>query len=263
MLLDVSAIRFDRAIINGRTEPILLAVESLNGDEVDVIAKFANQPHLTVNGLVREAIAAMLAVDLGLPIPEPLIVRIDGLFIDSVEQVNPRIADRLKKSTLVGFGSKKLPSGFNIWAEERGVPSSVLNQAAEICAFDSFTQNADRNKNSPNTMWDGSSFAIIDHELAFQIEGILFWKPPWEIGSLTDFIKNHLFYKSLVRKPIDLNEISKRWVSISDNRLVEYENAIPVEWRTAQDTITTSLNLIRNVRDNIDAAINEVDRALQ
>jgi hypothetical protein len=60
MLSEVNATRFDRSMINGRTGPILMAAEDSTGQEIDLIAKFTNEPHLTVNGLVREAIASIL-----------------------------------------------------------------------------------------------------------------------------------------------------------------------------------------------------------
>lgn len=263
MLIEVAASRFDRAMINGRTGPILIAASTADGNEVDLVAKFTNEPQLTVNGLVREAIAAMLAVDLQLPIPEPLLVRLDSMFIDAVEQVEPSVGVRLKNANSIGFGSTKLPGGFGIWSFERDVPDASLSQAADIFAFDCLTQNADRSKGSPNAMWNGTGFAIIDHELAFQIQGVLFWKPPWVVGSLTDLANGHLFYRSLKGKPLDLSGLRTRWASISDARLVEYDNALPQEWRTATTTIQESLDFVRDVRDNIDAAMNEVQRTLQ
>jgi hypothetical protein len=263
MLSEVNATRFDRSMINGRTGPLLMAAEDNAGQEIDFIAKFTNEPHLTVNGLVREAIAAMLAVDLHLPIPEPLLVRLDASFLAAVEQVDSDVGARLKLANPVGFGSTKLPRGFGIWSIERDVPAASLNQAAEIFAFDCLTQNADRGKGSPNAMWNGSDFAIIDHELAFQIQGVLFWKPPWESGSLTSFASGHLFYRSIKGKPWDLQRLSARWSGISDARLVQYDNALPQAWRSAANTIQESLNFVRDVRENIVAAMNEVQRSLQ
>ena len=83
------------------------------------------------------------------------------------------------------------------------------------------------------------------------------------VGSLTDLANGHLFYRSLKGKPSDLSGLRTRWASISDARLVEYDNALPQEWRTATTTIQESLDFVRDVRDNIDAAMNEVQRTLQ
>jgi len=263
MLSEVYATRFDRSMTNGRTGPVLLAAEDAHGNELDLIAKFTINPHLTENGLVREAIAAMLAVDLHLPIPEPLLIRLDPLFIHAVDQIDPSVGTRLKLANPVGFGSTKLPGGFSIWSLERDVPATKLGQAAEIFAFDCLTQNADRSQMSPNVMWNGHDFAIIDHELAFQIQGILLWKPPWESGSLTSFSTGHVFHRSLKGKPLSLKGLSTRWSGISDARLVEYDRALPPEWRGASNTIKESLDFIRDVRDNIAAAMDEVQKVLQ
>ena len=262
MLSEVTATRFDRATINGRTQPLLMAAEVADGKEIGFIAKFSNEPHLTVNGLVRESIAAMLAVDLKLPIPEPLLVRLDPLLMDAVAQVNTTVAARLKLANPIGFGSTQLPPGFGIWPGARNLPDSSLSTAAEIFAFDCLTQNADRNPTSPNAMWNGSDFAIIDHELAFQIEGVLFWKPPWQIDSLTALATNHLFYPSLKGKTLGLQRLCSHWRAISDVRLQAYDGALPQEWQEARNTIQQSLNFVRDVRNNIEVAMNEVQRSL-
>jgi hypothetical protein len=260
---EVFATRFDKSVSSGRTRPLLIAAKDADGAEVELIAKFTIAQQLTEHGLVREAIAAMLAVDLQLPIPEPALVRLDDVFIRSVNQVDSIVGARLSNASRFGFGSTKLPAGFQIWSTERDVPINKIDQAAEIFAFDCLTQNVDSRRESPNLMWNGTRFAIVDHDLAFEIEGVVFWEPPWVKGSLTSFANNHLFYRSLKRKPLSLQRLSLRWSGISDDRLVEYQRALPKEWQVASTTIKASLNFVREVRDNIGAALTEVQRVLQ
>ncbi|MFZ3219952.1 MAG: hypothetical protein WA174_07955 [Rhodoferax sp.] len=71
MLIEVEAIRFDRAMATGKTKPILVACERSTGEEIEVVAKFTYGCNNSPEALVREAIAAILAKDLGLPVPEP------------------------------------------------------------------------------------------------------------------------------------------------------------------------------------------------
>ena len=84
MLEMVEAIRFDRIMTKGRTLPLLMVAEHSDGIEVELIGKFSDGQNIGANGLAREAITAMLAADLGLPVPPPLLVRVSEAFIDTM-----------------------------------------------------------------------------------------------------------------------------------------------------------------------------------
>ena len=77
MLDMVIAVRFDRRMGTGKTKPMLLACTAPDGSDVEVVAKVSAGCERGVGGLVAEAIAAMLAADLDLPVPEPFLVRLD------------------------------------------------------------------------------------------------------------------------------------------------------------------------------------------
>ena len=130
MLETVEAIRFDRVMTKGRTMPMLLAAEQGDGLEVELIGKFSHGEQIGAIGLAREAISAMLASDLGLPVPNPLLVTISDAFIDTVP--NPAAADLLRHSLRVGFGSSRLPSDYSVWQPSNDLPKHMLNNAAEI-----------------------------------------------------------------------------------------------------------------------------------
>jgi hypothetical protein len=66
----VTASRFDRRTSSGKTWPCLLSCTRADGDETEVVAKFSAGCERQVGGLVAEAIAAILAADLDLPVPE-------------------------------------------------------------------------------------------------------------------------------------------------------------------------------------------------
>src|SRR4051794_40647199 len=84
MLEEVEAVRFDRVMTKGKTRPILLMCERDNGDEIEVIAKFSFGCENSTAGLVREAMSSMLASDLGMPVPEPLVVHVSTEFVRSI-----------------------------------------------------------------------------------------------------------------------------------------------------------------------------------
>ncbi len=262
MLEKVEATRFDRVMSKGRTTPLLLAAEYSDGRSVELIGKFSHGGQIGAIGLAREAISAMLAADLDLPVPKPLLVTISDAFIETVP--NPAAAALLRQSLRVGFGSSRLPNGYSVWSDGNGVPKRMLAQAAEIFAFDALIQNADRHPINPNMQVKGEQLAIYDHELAFIWEGVLFWKPPWEAGGLDNIAQpdRHVFFTAIKSQALDFSRLIGAWEAISDNRLAQYQAALPAEWNGASDMIGKVLGFVRQLRDNIRPAMKEMKKVL-
>ena len=265
MLDEVVAVRFDRPMKSGRTVPLLIACERSNGQVVEVVAKFAGGKQLGPLGLMREGLCAMLAKDLGLPVPECFVVRIDPDFIASITPSAPEVAATLGRSLPLGFGSARLPPGFSAWMPERRIPKAMRPSAAEIFAFDLLVQNTDRRPGNPNLQSRGDQFAIFDHELALIIEGVLFWKPPWEPGSLEAAAApdKHLLRRELQGSGPDLTRLVGAWEAINDQRLAEYRAALPPEWATPSESAEAAVAFLRNLRDHVHPAAKEVLRVLK
>jgi len=261
MLDIVIATRFNKRMNSGRTKPSLLTCIDNNNNDIEVIAKFSGGCDRGVDSLITESISAILASDLGLPVPRPYLIEIDQAFIDIIPDSEIKL--QMGASSLIGFGSLKLPSGYYNWSTSQDTPADI-NQAAEIIAFDGLIQNPDRRPENTNCLTNGKDLAIFDHDLAFVTEGVLFWKPPWEHGGLDNLIwtQKHIFYDQLKRKSIDLERFRDAWASINDTRLQEYENSIPPEWLNNSHTATRIISYIRDVRDNIDDSLSEVSRLL-
>lgn len=100
MLEQVTAVRFDRRMGSGKTWPCLLSClrSSSEDDELEIITKFSGGCERKVGGLVAEAIAAMLASDLDLPIPEPVLVEFDTEFVDLIKRHDPALGERIGRS---------------------------------------------------------------------------------------------------------------------------------------------------------------------
>jgi hypothetical protein len=262
MLDLVTANRFDRRMGSGKTKPMLLACTALDGNGVEVITKVSAGCERGVGGLIAEAITAMLAADLDLPVPEPFLVRLDQKFIDTWPDAEVR--GLAKKSAAVGFGSKKLPNGFVTWPMDKAVPPHLRATAAEILAFDILTLNDDRRPSNPNCLCDGNEFAIFDHELNFLIDGVIGRKPPWEPGSLEYFCRPraHLFSDSLRGREFSLDRIAGAWEGTTDARLTEFQGALPTEWSADNATAEKILGYIKKVRDNVQPALAEISRVL-
>lgn len=265
MLDSVIAVRFDRRMGNGKTWPCQLSCQKADGEEVEVIAKFSAGCERQVGGLVAEAIAAMLAADLDLPVPEPMLVEFDAEFVELIKLRDAALAELASRSCPVAFGSNKLPSGFALLPRDKAIPQTLRSQAADIFAFDALIQNPDRRPENPNCLLDGRNFAIFDHELAFITQGIIGWRPPWEAGAL-DGMKDanrHAFYSGLQGTTPDYNRLMGAWRAISDARLNEYRQALPLAWSNDGGVADATLGYLSSVRDNIGPALAEVARVLK
>lgn len=266
MLDSLIATRFDRLMTKGRTGPFLLECEDGTQGSVEVVAKFTG-PQLTVEGLIREALCAMLAADLGLPVPACYCVMVQPDFVAALATVEPDAAAFLAKAVPAGFGSAKLPPGFAAWMPGRSIPKGMQASAAEIYAFDLLVQNPDRRPDNPNLEFKGETFAIFDHEMALVTEGVLFWRPPWEPGSLaaSGSPDRHILRPRLRGTAPDLARLIGAWEAIDDARLMAYGNAIPPQWTPnpqSVQTMETALGFLRDLRDHLRPAMQEITRTL-
>ena len=262
MLDLVTATRFDKRMGSGRTKPILLACDRDDADELEVVTKLSAGCDRGVGALVAEAVAAMLAADLGLPTPQPFLVRLNPDFIALIPDAEIRaLAER---SAPIAFGSEKLPPGFSGWPVNKPLGASLRDAAAEIFAFDAIIANADRRPVNPNCLSNGKSIAIFDHELAFLIDGIIGWRPPWETGALEALrlTSAHVFFTALQSRPVNLARFAGAWATISDARLKQYKAALPAEWADDKGLAERALVYISQVRDNNQSAIAEIARVL-
>ena len=228
-----------------------------------MIAKFSAGCDRGVSALVAEAVSAMLAADLDLPVPEPMLVAFSSSFIDAVPD---SIAKNLmRRSVSPTFGSKKLPPGFSVWPCGRPIPRSMIQVAADVFAFDALIDNDDRRPDNPNCLVKGDAIAIIDHDLAFASDMMIGWREPWHIGALDRFRQpgHHIFHNHLRGNALDYSAFAARWGRITDDRLSEYKAALPTEWADGAAALASICTLIAGIRDNIAASIAEVVRVLR
>jgi hypothetical protein len=256
--------RIDRVAVQGRTGPILSACQAPDENEVEVFVKLSAGCDQAVVNLAREAIAACLAADLGLPVPKPWLVEIPPEIIPVV--TDAQIADKLRRSCPVAFGSTLTP-GFTVWSVGQRLSDAMRPVASGILLFDAIIQNPDRGTVRPNCLVSGNELRIIDHEASFTHTLVLpksSWVAPWALGGMNIFSTPmyHIFVHELKGAPTDFAPIKSRWAALSDARLQEYERSIPPEWAAARPDIDAALKLIAEARDNIDACIRELRRIL-
>ncbi len=177
MISHVRAVTFIK-VLKGRTKPCLMLCEDAEGNQHEAVVKLRAGFEMKEAGLVCELLASLLAGDLDLPVPKPMIVTVES-GLDGAMPF-PDVAGRVRQSVGLNFGSARLPSGINTWLKNKAIPMQLRPLAAEIFAFDAIVQNPDRRRDNPNLLWKGDDLYLYDHELAFSfVAGVVGWQPPW------------------------------------------------------------------------------------
>ncbi len=204
MLQRVTAADYVRPVDVGRTCPLIVICERTDGSFVPTVVKFSDCCELKEVHLVREAIASMLAGDLGLPIPEPFLVVVPNEWPSVIGEADRRA--RVHASSRIAFGSKLVTGGFQIWTTETRLTEGMIDTAGAIFAFDGIIQNPDRKPSNPNCLVRGEEIRIFDHELAFAHGLVLNWQGPWRVGGLAWLTgrDSHIFFTGLKRSGVDL-----------------------------------------------------------
>ncbi|MNF59191.1 hypothetical protein D3C84_407730 [compost metagenome] len=205
---------------------------------------------------------AFFARDLEIPIPRPLLVEIiDGF---SAGPAHPASNELIARSSRFAFGSTALPPGFTIYAPATPLRGPIVQRAAHIFVFDTLIANSDRAPKNPNCLVKGEDAIVIDHDLAFMLD-VLFWKEPWKLGGGDELAasEKHIFWDLAKTHKFEFDELKARLVAITDERLEEYIDALPDDWKIGNDSAPRIVEYIRSLRDNADATFSEVQRVLQ
>jgi hypothetical protein len=175
-----------------------------------------------VRALVAEALAAGLAVKLGLPVPTPAIVRLEEGFGQA--EPDPEIQDILRGSVGENFGLAYLAG--SVAFDPVADADLAREQAADIVWFDALISNVDRTPRNTNLLtWRGRLW-MIDHGASLYFHHR--W-PGWEDKIQSPFpqIKDHV----LLGLAGDLEAADARLRPHLDEQAVrEVVDALPDEW---------------------------------
>ena len=171
--------------------------------------------------------AALLALDLDLPVQTPYRISIEKAFADTVPDAALRTV--FQKSQGLNFGCAKWAPGYTIWPRDK-VPSKDMKQSLmEIFAFDGLIQNPDRRQANPNCAFLGNNLLIFDHESAFSHFLSILPVFPWEADGL-GFLKDHIFFHALRGSDLLLDRFQGALEAIDEARMSSYIECIPAEW---------------------------------
>lgn len=261
MVTTVKATTFVKPFRSGRTCPCLMLCEDDKGNQIEMVVKLSVGNECAPTGLVCELAASFLAQDLDLSVPEPFLVDIDADFYKGVS--DPGLAERFLKSSGLNFGSRNLGPGYAIWPQERILTDSIIQDAADIFAFDMTIQNPDRRKEKPNLLRKGDEMVIFDHEMAFSfLYSFLTNEYPWD-GKGMGFAKNHLFFNGLKGKMLSLARMQGALEAIDDRRIGRYIDAIPDGWKGGSgDAPIRIQEYLRQARDNSKMLFRRIEEVL-
>jgi hypothetical protein len=109
--------------------------------------------------LIAELVAGELARALGLPVPELVLVELDGQF--GIGEPDPEIQDLLRASVGCNVGVDYLPAALP-FAPAAGEPVDA-GLAADVVWFDAYVTNIDRTPRNTNMLWWHGKLHLIDH----------------------------------------------------------------------------------------------------
>lgn len=208
-------------------------------------------------GLLFEFVAAQLAAHLQIPMPEPALIEIDPRLAEVVQE--EEVANRIRASAGLNFGTKFLSAGYVTWQVDDSIPSSLRQIASEVMAFDAVIDNADRSRQNPNLLWKGDKLFVFDHEKAFAFTRLI-GEPqdPFGYESMR-FLRNHPFFADLHGQTIDLSRFFARLEELPDSHIDEILSAIPTAFgKEYVGKIRQRLVNARERAKNIDGALRSI-----
>ena len=266
-VLQLTASQFLRPMANGRNRPLLLGCEDASGKGFEVVVKLRGY-EMSAKMQLMELIAAQLADDLGLDVPQAAVVELPVGF----EAVVPatEVAAAVQASPGVNFGSVHLGTGFTTWPPGRAPHGHQRDQAAAIFAFDALVQNPDRRGANPNLWARSDRLGVYDHEQAFSFLSIpiIGGAPrPWEVNDHATasfrFLESHIFYASLRGAVFILDAFEERLGGLSDSQLEGYAATVPEDWRAEDDLCAKIADYLREARQERSKFLNFIRHLLR
>ncbi len=247
---------------SGRTLPALCGCTDESGKPAgEYVVKLRGAVDGREAALVNELLGAALAAYFRLAAPEPAIIFLDPMFTNLVSVEYPSRRDVLKSSVGWNFGTRHMPAA-GTWPVDMSIPWDRIDTAVEIFAFDALIQNPDRRFNNPNLLADGSGFHVFDHELAFSfLRVVLPSLTPWIIDQ-DRYLEQHVFYRKLKSKPIELEGFTTQLAAMSDAFLNGLVAEVPTEWDN-QECVARIMEHLRVVRDHAAEFAESIRRVLR
>lgn len=259
----LSANRWIEFKTSGRTSPALVACDLPGGGEVECVVKLRGHKEWAPHQPICEIVASLLAMDLGLPVAEPMLVEITSNFARMGIPANrPDARSRCENALGLSFASKHLPAGFSLNPAGKPPTPKLLQSFADLYAFDGLIQNADRAPHNPNCLIKGDELGIIDHDQAFgfmlDIMGV---QPTGNVESYS-FLRQHLAHPFLKRERSLFERLESAWAGITPAQISFYKELIPDEWDGKGTYLPVIESYLNDLHSNLASAIDAVTLTL-
>jgi hypothetical protein len=182
MLRTVTATRYVTPLREGGSLPALVEAD----DDGLYVVKLLGAGHGR-KALVAELLAGELARHLGLPVPDQVLVELDGALAKA--EPNREIQDLLERSAGTNIGIDFLPGALAFSPAVGPAPDADL--AAAVVWFDAYVTNVDRTPRNPNLIVWHRRLHLIDHGSALYVHHS--WRDPAEHARRPfDAIRDHV-----------------------------------------------------------------------
>ena len=238
MLRTVTATRYVTPLREGGSLPALVEAD----DDGLYVVKLLGAGHGR-KALVAELLAGEIARHLGLPVPDQVLVELDGALAKA--EPNREIQDLLGRSAGTNIGLDFLPGALAFSPAVGPAPDPDL--AAAIVWLDAYTTNVDRTPRNPNLIVWHRRLHLIDHGSALYIHHT--WRDPAEHARRPfEPIRDHVllpFASSIAAldarlAPMVTRPWSRAWPTRSPTTGCRPRPGCPIPTRIAGRTSTTS-----------------------
>jgi len=254
-LRTIFALEHIEKFTSGATVPMLLrGICKETHEKGDYVVKYLHG-RMDNEASCRELLGSFLAMQLGLNVPEPVLIEIQQDFIDTIDL--PEI-EYIKNCLGYNFGCEFV-KGYVEILNDQTLNEYQVDDAINIFGFDILISNTDRRVDKHNLMSNGQSTIIFDHELAFGFLLFIFPNPePWNIiGADLEWIKKHVFYKTMIERKPNFEVFVNKLDFINDVFWTKAELLIPKEWKT--DKFQRVKNHIESIKENKDVFLHQLN----
>lgn len=237
-LPEVIALSVVGTALSGANRPLFIRGIDIQTKQKGVyVLKYQGAERMDNRTSGRELLAAFLAKEWGLTVPEPVTIIVTENFLNTLTG-HEDFRNIQKSKDCLNFGSIKIVGDTDISSHAALTPYQV-QQAAQVFIFDLIIQNADRRFEKPNLFLAKDRIHLIDHELAFGfLDTLPFLRSPKPyILNETDVnsAMNHFFYRILQsNKNLETTAIFQVFKRLPDNFWEKVQNFMPLEWQTSE-----------------------------
>ena len=224
-----------KALTESANKPfVVLGIDKSELIKGEYVVKLNSSERMSIEADLREFLASLIAIELGIPTPHPAIIEVRKEFVETRKGFDDYL--RFKRSIGVNFGNKFL--GENViqfmprYAESF---KNFIKVLQEIFIFDIFIENSDRSYEKPNLLIKDDEIFVIDHEIAF---GFLHILPmfrnaqPWHLdNTLFEIIRIHCLFANLKGRHFLAQDFFENFHKLNSKFWDTAYKLLPLAWR--------------------------------